>query len=193
MPDISEFPSFSLTQWKEWFITTARLIINRTPPEGVAVFFQSDIRIEGVWVDKGFLCQQAAEREGSDLLWHRVASRVPIGHPTFGRAGYSHLLCFSKAVRPAGRSAAPDILPHVGEKTWERGMGVDACLHVARFIAEHTGTQTVVNPFCGYGSMLAAANAVGLGAIGIERSRKRAVRAEELLLDLEKRTWIVPE
>ena len=42
------------------------------------------------------------------------------------------------------------------------------------------GLTTVVDPFCGTGSVLAAANAIGLEAIGVELSRRRAARARKL-------------
>jgi len=96
LPDISEFPQLSLNQWKEWFVTTAGLIFQNTSDEGVTIFFQSDIKWEGEWVDKAYLCQKAAEQQGSQLLWHKIICRSPAGTTTFGRPSYSHILCFSK-------------------------------------------------------------------------------------------------
>lgn len=180
LPDISEFPSDSLAQWKIWFHDTARLILSRTPPDGVTIFYQSDIKLDGAWVDKGYLCQKAAEAEGHELLWHKVACRVAPGQATFGRPGYSHVICFSREFRANVACSTADVMPDLGEKTWERGMGLRACAMIGAFIAEQTKTTTVVNPFCGQGSMLAVANALGLNAIGIERSEKRAQIAREL-------------
>ena len=34
MPDISEFPKWSLEKWKEWFKSTAALIMSKTPDDG---------------------------------------------------------------------------------------------------------------------------------------------------------------
>jgi tRNA G10 N-methylase Trm11 len=48
-----------------------------------------------------------------------------------------------------------------------------------RFVAA-LGSRTVVDPFCGHGSVLAAANAHGLSAIGVELSRRRAAKARTL-------------
>ena len=76
-------------------------------------------------------------------------------------------------------AAAPDI----GDKTWERGMGLEACLMIGKFIKEQTNTKTLINPFCGQGSMLAVANKFGLSAIGIERSVKRAELARVLTIN----------
>jgi tRNA/tmRNA/rRNA uracil-C5-methylase (TrmA/RlmC/RlmD family) len=43
----------------------------------------------------------------------------------------------------------------------------------------------VVDPFCGVGTVLAVANTLGLGAIGVERNRKRAEEARALVVRAE--------
>ncbi len=180
LPDISEFQGYSLSEWKEWFTSTARLILSKTPSDGVSFFFQSDIKVDNTWVDKSYLVQKAAEELGHDMLFHKIVCRFPVGTITFGRPAYSHVLAFSKGVRPDYGKSTADVLPDTGEKTWVRGMGLDVSLMIAKFVKEHTETKTIVNPFCGQGSMLAAANFVGLNAVGIERSTKRAEMAKAL-------------
>jgi tRNA G10 N-methylase Trm11 len=59
-------------------------------------------------------------------------------------------------------------------------MGIAACEAVSAFLLERTACRTVVDPFCGVGSMLAVANARGLDAIGVELNAKRAERARTL-------------
>ncbi|MBC7537446.1 MAG: SAM-dependent methyltransferase [Bacteriovorax sp.] len=186
MPDISEFHGFTLAAWKDWFFQTARLVLSRTPAEGVTIFYQSDIKVDGVWVDKGFICQKAAESLGHELLWHKIVCRIQPGKCTFGRPAYSHVLCFSKGVRihDLGNST-PDVIPETGDKTWERGMGLEVCLMIGKFITENTTTKTLVHPFCGQGAMLAVANGLGLAGIGIERSPKRAELARILTVNEE--------
>ena len=189
LPDFTEFPKLTLLEWKQWFIKVSELVLSRTPDFGVTIFFQSDIKVEGAWVDKGYLCQKAAEQCGSQLLWHKIYCRIPPGQISFGRPSYSHLLCFSRGARADISRSGADVVSSVGEKIWERGMGLDACMTVAKFILEQTQTKTIVNPFCGHGSMLAAANWHGLKAIGIERSLKRAEKARQLTLDTDGKTW----
>lgn len=180
MPDYSEFPNYTLVEWKKWFTDTARLILESTPDDGVTIFFQSDIKHEGAWVDKSYLCQKAAEELGHELLWHKIFCRFPAGTITFGRPSYSHMLCFSKNLRLDPAKSTADVVPDLGEKTWERGMGLEASLMASKFILKQTNSKTIIQVFCGEGSMLAAANFVGLNAIGIERSPKRAEKARLL-------------
>ncbi len=191
LPDWSEFPSLSLADWKAWFIRAAARILERVPPEGVAIFYQTDVKEEGTWVDKGYLVSRAAEEVGVDLLWHKVVCRRPPGTVTFGRPAYSHMLCFSRGVRVDMAKSTPDVLPEAGEVTWTRGMGVEACLIACRFILEHTRTRTVVDPFCGHGTVLAVANALGLDAVGVELSRKRARKARNLRAELKDGTLVL--
>ncbi|ATB30083.1 DNA methyltransferase [Melittangium boletus] len=184
MPDLSEFPSFTLAEWKDWFVRTAGLVLSRCPDDGVTVFYQTDIKKDGTWVDKGYLVQKAAEQQGHALLWHKVVCRAPAGQVTFGRPAYSHLLCFSRGIRADLARSSADVLPQAGEVTWTRGMGVQACLAACRYVLANTPTRTIVDPFCGHGTVLAVANDLGLDAVGVELSNKRARKARALRMPL---------
>lgn len=179
LPDVCEL-SLPFPAWRAWFIDAAAAVLHATPPEGVAIFYQTDIKHDGAWVDKAHLVQLAADRCDRVLLWHKVACRKPAGTIMFGRPGYAHLLCLAHAPY-----AAPDGLPDVfdtGAMTWARAAGVDACRLACTYIRKHTTTRTVVDPFCGHGTALAVANALGLAAIGVDRSPKRCRAAERLTL-----------
>lgn len=190
LPDISEFPGYSLSKWADWFQQTAELILSKTSPEGVTIFFQSDIKFENTWVDKAYLIQKSAEKLGHRLLFHKIFCRYPAGTITFGRPSYSHMLCFSRTVIPDLSKSTADVVPDLGDKTWVRGMGLEASLLASSFVLNQTSTKILVNPFCGEGSVLAAANHVGLSAIGIERSPKRAEKARHLKVSSDGKSWL---
>lgn len=176
LPDISEFPKYTLTEWKAWFYETALLILSKTHPLDCAVFFQSDIKHNKTeWVDKSYLIQKAAETLGCKLWFHKIMCRVPADTVTLGRPGYSHLLCFSYSESPSTyKYSFADVMSDGGKKTWPRGVGADVASKIAQFIKHNVGSHTLINPFCGEGAMLMAANDAGMNAIGIERSAKRA-------------------
>jgi tRNA G10 N-methylase Trm11 len=44
-----------------------------------------------------------------------------------------------------------------------------------------------VDPFCGYGTVLAVANALGLDAVGVDLSARMCARARTLSVDLPRR------
>ena len=170
----------SLDEWKSWFVSTSALVLSKIPLNGVAIFFQTDIKHEGEWVDKAYLIQKAAELERMRMLWHKITCRVAAGGVTYGRPAYSHFLCFGRDLRAEVSKSTADVLPTAGEVTWARGMGYDACVAACKFVLENTDTRTIVDPFCGHGTVLLAANELGMESIGIELGRKRAKKARGL-------------
>lgn len=184
LPDLSEVRSLDAAGWRRWFIDAVALACRQVSDESVAVFFQTDVKRDGRWIDKGFLAALGAEAAGSHLLWHKVVCRAPVGTVTPGRPSYAHLLCFSRARRIDPARSFADVLPRLGEMTWARAMGVEACAATCRFLQEERGFRTVVDPFCGVGTMLAVANAFGFDSVGVELSAKRAAQARALVLDV---------
>jgi len=105
---------------------------------------------------------------------------------------------------------SPDVLPLRGTMIWARGMGLDACEFLVKYCMTRVGAgvssdvcvsgkcklvganrsaasawhpivlDTLVDPFCGYGSVLAIANDVGLNAVGVDLSRRRCRGAARL-------------
>jgi hypothetical protein len=48
MPDVSELFPMSLPDWREWFTAAAALVLSRCPDDGVAIFFQTDIKVRTI-------------------------------------------------------------------------------------------------------------------------------------------------
>ena len=183
LPDVSELPALGpgLDGWKRWFVATAARVMRWPAPGMPSLFFQSDIRHHGVWVDKAFLVQQAAEIVGATLVFHKIVCRHAPGTLTQGRPSYSHLLAFQLGGEALiARKPSADVLPEAGEMAWSRAMGTRACEAACRFLLDETPARRVVDPFCGKGSVLAVANALGLDALGVELSAKRCRAARKL-------------
>ncbi|ACL67545.1 conserved hypothetical protein [Anaeromyxobacter dehalogenans 2CP-1] len=192
LPDASELPALGAEGWEAWFVDVAALACAAVAPGAPAIFYQTDVKRDGAWVDKAQLVARGAARAGARLLFHKIVCRVPPGTATFGRPAYAHLLCCSRALRLDPARATPDVLPALGQMPWPRAMGAAACEAVARFLLAETGCRTVVDPFCGLGTMLAVANAHGLDALGVELSRRRADRARRLHADPAGRLRLLP-
>lgn len=182
LPDVSELPELGpgLNGWQAWFVDAAEQVLRWPSSSSASLFYQSDIRYEGRWVDKAYLVQRAAERAGASLVFHKIVCRSVPGTLTQGRPSYSHLLAFT-----TGRAAPPqrpsaDVLPDAGSAPWSRGMGKLACEAACQFLLRETQARRVVDPFCGRGSVLAVANALGLDALGVELSAKRCRAARKL-------------
>jgi hypothetical protein len=185
LPDVAEMAGMDLPSWTTWFVEAARVVLEAVPDDGAAIFFQSDVKRGSLWIDKGALIQRAADATGTPLLFHKIVCRRPAGTVTFGRASYSHLLAYSRAVRPRPDRATADVLPDGGFQASAKSMGVAACLDACRFVARETTTTTIVDPFCGYGTVLAVANAIGLDAVGVDLSTRMVRRSRTLEVEVD--------
>ncbi|HEY3801867.1 MAG TPA: hypothetical protein VGL61_04635 [Kofleriaceae bacterium] len=179
LPDHSELPELGVDGWRRWFIDTVALACGAVAEDAVAIFYQTDVKHDGRWIDKGHLVMCGADAAGSHALWHKIVCRVAPGTTTFGRPAYTHFICTSRARRLAPGASTPDVLPGLGDMSWSRAMGTAACDAAVAFAAS-VGARVIVDPFCGMGSVLAAAHARGLDAIGVELSRRRAAKARKL-------------
>jgi hypothetical protein len=184
LPDVSEQPEHAFEPWRAWFAAAVQGVLRWVPAEGVAIFYQTDVLQQGVWIDKSHLVQSAAEGSGFLLAWHKIVCRTAPGSVRPGRPGYSHLLCFSREVRPAFRHPSPDVLPDAGEEFSQKGMGVLACELACRFVISATPTRLILDPFCGQGTALAVANSLGLDAVGVDRSERCCREARKLTVSV---------
>ncbi len=182
LPDVSELPDTQRAGWRDWFVEAAALCALAVPDDGLVIYYQTDTKLDGAWVDKGALVGEGAARAGLRCVFHRIVLRAPAGTVTNNRAGYSHMLGFSRAGRVDPRLARADVLAQAGATTWTRGMGAQACRAACEAVRAYTPSRTVLDPFCGHGTVLAVANALGFDAVGVELGMKRAKRARALTL-----------
>jgi len=182
LPDVSEL-GVSPPVWRGWFMDAVGQVIGAVPDEGVALFFQSDIKRDGVWVDKGALVVRAAEDADARVLFHKIVCRRPPGLLTLGRPGFTHLIAVSRTLKCPDVLPIPDVITDPGRPPWVRAMGVRAAAHAVRFARDQAAARLIFDPFCGVGTVLAVANLLGLAALGVEQSRKRCERARRLKLD----------
>ncbi|CAN5871131.1 hypothetical protein BH11MYX2_BH11MYX2_23640 [soil metagenome] len=176
LPDHSEVPGMGVPAWRDWFIEAVALACRAVTDDAVAVFYQTDVKHDGRWIDKGHMVMCGADAAGSHALFHKIVCRVAAGMTTFGRPAYAHLIAVSRNARFSPGASTPDVLPELGRMSWARAMGSAAVKTAIDFISS-TGATCVVDPFCGHGTALAAANIAGMAAIGVELSRRRAAKA----------------
>ncbi len=176
LPDVSEV-NLALLAWRAWFLNAVRLVVDAVPEESASLFFQSDIKRDGAWIDKGAMVTRAAEDAGARVLFHKIVCRRPPGMLTYGRPGYTHLIAVSRALKCPDVLPLPDVITDAGRQPWVRAMGIRAAAHAVRFARDQMGAKVIFDPFCGVGTVLAVANALGLEALGVEKSRKRCEQA----------------
>ncbi len=182
LPDVSEIGK-SLPVWRDWFLEAARLVIDAVPDDSAALFFQSDIKRDGRWIDKGALVIRAAEDAGAHVLFHKIVCRRPPGLLTHGRPGFTHFIALSRAMKCPDTLPIPDVIADAGRSLWVRAMGVRAAAHAVRFARDQVGAKLIFDPFCGVGTIPAVANALGLDALGLELARKRCEQSRAQILN----------
>ncbi|MEM6993589.1 MAG: SAM-dependent methyltransferase [Myxococcota bacterium] len=180
VPDVSEMQPIELQAWRELAIEITRLACTKVGAQSLVVLYQTDIKIEGRTVDKGYLAHHGAEQAGAHCLWHKIVCRTQPGNTTYGRPAFGHWLAFSRELRLPATASTPDVLPELGVMTWARAMPMSAAVATCEFLCRHTACEVVVDPFCGLGTILAVANENGLDAVGVELSAKRARKARRL-------------
>lgn len=182
LPDVSEV-GMGVAQWLAWFDLAAHAVFDIVPDDGVAVFFQTDLRGSGSTVDKGTLLQNVAAKHGMSLLFSKIVCRLPPGTFAFGRPAFTRFLAFSVTARLPGNLPIPDVIVDDGPRVWTRAPGLLVIGAAMRFVCAATKSTTIVDPFCGKGTFLAVANAYGLDAIGVEKNRSRAAEARAFTVE----------
>lgn len=162
LPDWDETNINNVCLWEEWFIGTVRYILSKLTDDGYAFFYQSDRKYEGKLIDKSYLCNVAARQAGVPLLWHKIAIKREVECIDLFRPTFTHLLLFGKG-KPG--KAIPDLF-YTGKMIYKNAMGLNACKICCDFFRGKT--HTIIDPFCGQGSVLAIANAYGFNSIGVE-------------------------
>lgn len=209
LPDISELPDMfpgtyleTVKAYKEWFTDTVSLICSKVKPTECVIFLQSDVRVVDVrpalvenrgmveeWIDKSSLCAEGVRRfscspNGYPMqhMWHKICLVRALSTKSMGRPGFSHLVCFSGASQKyrATDFVPPDVFER-GVMVWPKGIGLNAGLIGVNFIHNMIKSSTLIDPFCGHGTVLALAEGVGMkNTIGVEISNKRCRKASVL-------------
>lgn len=125
----------------------------------------------------GHLCSLGARAAGARCVWQKIILDGPPGVERAGRPGFANMLCFSKNHTLPGKCdgfKTVDVL-YRGDMSWTRAMGRDSCRIAVDYCATWVDAPTrtshaILDPFCGHGSVLAAANRIGVSAYGIDLS-----------------------
>lgn len=175
LPDLAEMEGMLPDSYAAWFIEAVGHCLRAVRPEGYAIFCQTDRKLAGHLLSKAAMCFEAASRRKAFLVWHKIVLRRKVGAVDFFRPGFCHLMCFSK-LGTAGR-AGPDVFTPE-PLSWANGMPITAIRYAVEF-AGRNAPATIVDPFCGIGTVLAIAGDLGLDATGIDISEDMCAQARE--------------
>lgn len=166
VPDADEI-GMAIPEWVLWFGTMVHRCFAAT--DGPVVFVQTDRLWQGQWIDKAALIAEAAC--GEPAAWHKIALRRSVGATDLHRPTFSHVLAYRG--RPGRRT--PDVIES-GPYLWRNGIGTNVAGIVAAWL-DANGVRSMLNPFCGHGTLLAAAERVGIEVAGCDLDPERAAIA----------------
>ena len=179
LPDLSEV-ALPEEAWRAWFTRAIQAVVEATPPESVAIFFQSDVRHEGRWIDKGALVVEAGAAVRAHVVFHRIVCRFEPGRSIRGRPAFTHCIALSRTLPARAGDGMPDVIIDPGRSVWPRAMGLKAAAQAVRFARDGAAARLIIDPFCGAGTVLAVANVLGLASEGVDLSAACCARAEAL-------------
>lgn len=175
-------------EWERWFRAALIACLLAAGDNYPCVFYLTDRRQNGRLISKAGMVLDAAAWEGRRIMWHKIALRLEPGTVDVRRPGYVHMIAVGgKGVTPGFSTpsgAEPDVFP-MGPRLYRNGMGLEAARMAVRY-ASRFG-DTVVNPFCGRGSVLAAAEEAGLSCVGIDNDPGMVDAAQGALIN--KAVW----
>jgi hypothetical protein len=175
LPDADDH-GWTQQYWRDWFGLAVQLCLRATPDDALCIFYQTDRKFDGRQIAKDRYIMDLARGIGyGEPLWHKIALTRPIERVSMFRPAYSHMLAFSMKAGPG--PATPDVMP-AGRKLYPDGMGCHAALFMAKQ-AERVSSH-VTDPFCGRGTILAAAEAIGLDSLGIDIDLTQCERARSI-------------
>lgn len=172
IPEMDEV-GMNMADYLPFLRAAARACFAAVKDSGYAVFLQTDRKHRGHWVDKSYHISAAAEEAGFRMVWHKIALRTDVGKTGLFRPTYGHMLCYTKTGLVG--KPFPDVLGR-GAITYRNAFGRDAVHRVCEYLKAQ-GISTVVDPFVGSGTTLAAANELGLHAIGVDIDPAQCAKA----------------
>lgn len=165
-----------------WFRAAIRASAQACHPEAPLVFRQTDRRDNGTHSKAHLLFDVLlADSSPYRLLWHKIVLHQDPETTDLHRPTFAHLLAFGqKGVKPGGgHTRFPDVL-RPGDKLYQNGMGLATAERLVQFAARRD--TTIVDPFCGRGTVPALADALGYHGVGVDLDPEQVAYAQDLRL-----------
>lgn len=165
--------------WETWFSYAVLLCMRAAHPDAATIFCLTDRKKDGALISKAHLMVQQAKQAGVRLLWHKIVLRHDVGAIDLYRQGYSHMMAFSRNM--SSGVATPDVI-HAGRRVYRNATGVNAARVAVQFACSKQ-PHLIIDPFCGHGTVLAVANALGYDALGVDIDEQMCKRSAEFQIE----------
>lgn len=176
LPDMEEINA-TKEDWELWIDKTCENIINSLSDKSVCFFYQTDRKHKGNFIDKKYLISRTFYKYGFKLIMSKIVLKQAPETISLFRPGFTNLFGFSKYY--CSGKPTPDVI-NIGKMVYKNAMGFNACKVAIDFIIDKKISDTVVDPFCGMGSVLKIANDLELNSVGVDIDFKQTDLAKKL-------------
>ena len=173
-PDAEEI-GHPVEAWAPWFRGAIALCFAAC--SGPLVFYVTDRKSGGRLHSKAAMVLAEADQAGVRMAWHKIALRRDVGQTDLHRPTFTHLLAFNGA---PGK-ASPDVIQR-GKTVYPNGTGLVAARVGVEWVKKQV--PSLLDPFCGQGTIPAVAEALGLTATGVDIDEAQCAKARALTLRL---------
>ena len=171
-PDAEEIGR-TLDEWEGWFRNAVSLCFRAA--SGPVVFYVTDRKSGGRIYSKAGIVLSESATCGAIPAWHKICLRRDVGKTDLHRPTFTHLLAFNGQ---PGR-ASPDVIQR-GEAVYRNGTGIAAARVAVEWIMKQA--ESITDPFCGQGTILAVAEALGIPSTGIDIDETQCEKSRSLVL-----------
>lgn len=176
LPDMEEV-RLDKNNWISWIKDTCLLLSESLNENGIIFFYQTDRKYKGEVIDKKSIISNVFFRLGYKNIFSKIVLKQEPNTINLFRPTYTNLFAFSKNVK-SGKTTA-DVI-HAGKMIYKNAMGLNACRVSIDFIKTKIDTDTIIDPFCGQGSVLKISNDMGFNSIGVEILKEQCDKAKKL-------------
>jgi hypothetical protein len=164
LPDMDEI-GLPKRDWIEWIQDTSLNLIQCLDDKGVIFFYQTNRKHNGQVIDKMNLISKVFYENDYKLVCSKIVLKQEPNTINLFRPTFTNLFAFSKKLTSG--KATPDVI-HAGKMLYKNAMGFEACKLAIDYIKTKVATETILDPFCGMGSVLKISKDNGFNAIGID-------------------------
>ena len=176
LPDMEEI-GMNLKNWENWIIDTLYNIINSADDDAVIFFYQTNRKYKGKIIDKNYLISDVFLNNGFNKIFSKIVLKKEPNKIDLFRPTYTNLFAFSKKIKSG--KATPDVI-YSGKMIYKNAMGFNAVKSCIEFLNNKKIKDTVIDPFCGRGSVIHICNKLGFDSIGIDICKEQIKKAELL-------------
>lgn len=176
LPDMDEI-NMDIPEWTKWITRACIQLAAALDDDGIIFFYQTNRKHKGYLIDKSWMITNCFYFLGYKKIHEKIVLKQKVNTVSLFRPAHSKIFSFSKKLTSG--KGVPEVFD-TGKMLYKNAMGYNAAKSCVNYIKKHVDTDTILDPFCGQGSVLKIANDMGMNAIGIDILKEQCKLAKKL-------------